>query len=168
LRVQEDRSKENKMNRRIVIVAVLGALSLAGCSLFFIPPPASKPQVSIVEGGYVVVSPEPLVFKADGKAEDIVWSLPRTSNFRFPPDGIVIEGLVIEVREPATVQTRQAALKRLDIVPQTDIVCPKQDGGLTFTCRNNKKTTGTFKYTIRVNDGSKELPARDPMIANEP
>lgn len=153
------------MKKRVPIVAALAAMALAGCAcpLFFVPPPATHPIVSVVEGGYVVVSPEPLVFKADGKSEEIVWSLPRTSNFRFPSNGIVIEGQVVEIREQAG---RQAA-RRFEIVPQTDIACPKQEGGQTFRCVNAKKTRGTFKYTIRVNDGSKELPPRDPTIVNE-
>ena len=153
------------MNKRVPIVTALAAMTLAGCAcpLFFVPPPASRPIVSVVEGGYVVVSPEPLVFRADGKSEEIVWSLPRTSSFRFPRNGIVIEGQVVEVRDQAG---RQPA-RRFDIVPQTDIVCASQEGGQTFRCVNAKKTRGTFKYTIRVNDGSKELPARDPTIVNE-
>lgn len=153
------------MKKRVPIVAALAAMALAGCAcpLFFVPPPATNPIVSVVEGGYVVVSPEPLVFRPDGKSEEIVWSLPRTSNFRFPSNGIVIEGQVVEIREQAG---RQAA-RRFEIVPQTDIVCPKQEGGQTFRCVNAKKTRGAFKYTIRVNDGSKELPPRDPTIVNE-
>lgn len=160
------------MKKRVLIVTALGSLALVGCAcpLFFVPPPPTSPQVSIVDGKYIVVSPEPLVFKADGKSEEIVWSLPRTSNYRFPPNGIVIEGQLVEVpiRDASGQATRQPALKRFEVVPQSEIVCPpKQEGGVTFRCVNSKKTKGVFKYTIRVNDGANPLSARDPTIVNE-
>lgn len=159
------------MKKTVPIVALLGSLTLAGCAcpLFFVPPPPNSPVVSVVDGKYVVVSPEPLVFRADGKAEEIVWSLPRTSNFRFPANGITIEGQLVEVpvRDSASQAARQPALKRFEVVQQSEIECPKQDGGLTFRCVNSKKTKGVFKYTIRVKDGANELPARDPTVVNE-
>jgi hypothetical protein len=150
------------MKKSVLIVAALGALALAACA--FVPPPPNEPQVSVVGGKYIVVSPEPLVFRADGKPQEIVWSLPKDSNFRFPANGIEIEGQFLEVKEP---DQRQTVLKRFVVVPQTEIVCPKQDGGLTFKCMNSKKTKGTFKYTIRVNDGDKPLTPIDPMIGND-
>lgn len=158
------------MKKPVLIVAALGALVLAGCACppwQFTPPPSNQPQVSVVEGKYVVVSPEPLVFKVDGKSEEIVWSLPKSSNFRFPPNGIVIEGQFIEVKEDQKQAARQTELKRFVVVPQTEIVCPRQEGGLTFKCTNYKKSKGTFKYTIRVKDGDKSLEPVDPMIAND-
>jgi hypothetical protein len=158
------------MKKRVPIVSALSALALVGCAcpLFFVPPPPNKPQVSVVDGRFIVVSPEPLMFRVGDKAEEIVWSLPRSSNYRFPSNGIVIEGQVVEVREPAAAQTTgQTVLKRIDVKPQTDIICPPQEGGLTFRCTNNKKTRGYFKYTIRVNDGKTDLNPIDPMIGND-
>jgi hypothetical protein len=170
LHEQEEPSEEKKMKKRVPIFAALNALALAGCAcpLFFVPPPPNKPIVSVVDGKYIVVSPEPLSFRPDGKPEEIVWSLPRTSNYRFPPNGIVIEGQVVEVSSTERAQTARQVPKRFELVPQTDIACDKQDGGQTYKCTNSKKTKGVFKYTIRVRDGGgNELPARDPTIVNE-
>ena len=118
-----------------------------------------NPMVS-VKGGVVSIAPEPLVFLRSEKNVDITWRLPP--GLSFPENGIVIEGRVIEPPKGATTATARQGLDSR----QEEIVCPKQPGGQTFTCKNRNSRPGIYKYTIRVLQDGKPLPAYDPSIMN--
>lgn len=158
--------------KKTALVSLLSALVLVGCAC---PPrlpdsheERSNPKVT-VEGGRVMVKPRTLYFLPNERGE-ITWQLPAGSKFRFPPNGIVIEGRVAEPPQttsgPASgpVQ-RDTKSANVVIVPQEEIVCPRQDGGLKFTCNNRHTQPGVYKYTIRVRDGATELEL-DPFIMN--
>jgi hypothetical protein len=89
------------------------------------------------------VSPEPLIFRAGGGEVAIVWQLPRGATYRFPDNGIVIDG-------------RQEEIVR----------CGPRNEGLEFSCVNLRSKPGKYKYTIRVLDGTKPLQPLDPTIEN--
>jgi hypothetical protein len=141
------------------IAAGLGILALAGCA--FVPPPSHKPQVSVVNDRYIIVSPEPLVFSVykDKGPIDIEWQLPADSKFTFPGK----DGITVDSRQTK----KNAPLERVS-KDQFDCELKENVGGKTFRCRNFK-VPGLYRYTIRVNDGdNKPLKPLDPMIANEP
>lgn len=147
-------------------LALVAAAALAGCaghhhhhgggegprSIHF------NPMVS-AKGGVVSIAPEPLVFLRSEKNVDITWRLPP--GLSFPRNGIVIEGRVSESPKRAASSARQV----LD-TKQDEIVCPPQEGGQTFTCKNRNSRPGVYKYTIRVLQDGKPLPAFDPEIMN--
>jgi hypothetical protein len=144
------------MKKAVWVVAVLDALVLAGCA--FVPPPPNMPQVSVVNDKYIIVSPEPLVFKVDNKPIDIEWQLPADSRFSFPSkNGVTVDSRQTEKNGPMARVTKE----------QFDCQLKENTGGKTFRCRNFK-VPGYYRYTIRVNDGDKSLTPLDPMIANEP
>lgn len=144
------------MKRTVWIVAALGVTGLVGCA--FKHPPPDVPQVSVVEGRYIIVSPEPLVFKAGSKPNDIEWQLPADSRLTFPrKDGVTVDTRQTEKNGPVSRVTKE----------QFDCDLKENTGGKTFRCRNFK-VQGLYRYTIRVNDGDTPLRPLDPMIANEP
>jgi hypothetical protein len=79
------------------VIAVLICVFAAGCNVVKpepAPPNPTRPQVSVVDGRYLIVNQEPLVFTRSRGEVEIVWQLPKDSNLRFPDNGIVIEGRV--------------------------------------------------------------------------
>jgi len=132
------------MNKQILTIAAL-ALTLTACR----PGPSkvdpTKPQVSVVDGK-VRVDQERIEFKSEGKDVLITWQLPSASNFRFPQDGIVFD---------------RKAQEEIDR-------CQPGKDGVQFTCVNRTKTPGEYKYTIKVQDGSKPLDPLDPFVVNLP
>jgi hypothetical protein len=46
------------------------------------------------------------------------------------------------------------------------IDCKPRKEGLEFTCLNRHTKRGTYKYTIRVQEGDKPLDALDPTVMN--
>jgi hypothetical protein len=137
--------------RTRTFVAALSTLLLAACAHhphgpgegYGRVPDATRPQVAVVAGQHVVVSPEPLVFPSGGGEVVIIWQLPRGASYRFPENGIVIDGKQEEI-----------------------IRCSPRNDGLEFSCLNRHTKPGKYKYTIRVLDGSKPLEPLDPFIAN--
>jgi hypothetical protein len=156
------------MNKRLLLVASLAVATLVGCSLIpFAPPPATLPQVSIVDG-HLVVSPEPLNFRVGEGEIVVVWRLPAGSGYSFPPNGIVPEGQWIE--KPVDIAKSRAAaprvLKQYDLVEQDQMVCPPQQGGTEFRCINKRTKKGHFKYTINVVGPDKQTLTLDPGYWN--
>jgi hypothetical protein len=137
--------------RTRTFIAALSTLLLAACAHHFhghggrygAGPDPARPQVFVVSGQHVVVSPEPLVFPSGGSEVTIVWQLPRGGSFRFPENGIVIDGAQEEI-----------------------VRCAPRAEGLEFSCLNRHTRPGKYKYTIRVLDGSKPLAPLDPYIVN--
>ena len=140
--------------RTRTLIAALSTLLLASCAHHYqhhgpggryaaVPNPA-YPQVSVVGGRHVVVSPEPLVFLRGGGEVVITWQLPRGSTYRFPENGIVVEGKQDEI-----------------------VRCGVRSEGLEFSCLNRHTRAGKYKYTIRVLDGSRPLEPLDPTSYND-
>ena len=155
--------------KRTAVVSLLAAVVLVGCAC---PPrlPQSNeerthPKVT-VESGRLMVDPPTLYFLPNERGE-ITWQLAPNSKFRFPPNGIVIEGRVAEPPQKTASPNAPRAAQSAAIVvePQEEIVCPRQDGGLKFTCNNRHTRPGIYKYTIRVREGSNEIEL-DPFIMN--
>lgn len=119
----------------------------------------------------IVVNPEVLLFTRGQGATHIKWSLPRDSALRFPADGIVIEGelsslgrgTTTEVKEPR--QRNTPTSTPVDRSQQEIVDCKPSPDFKEFSCLNRNTRSGTYKYTIRVIDGSRTL-ERDPPIIN--
>jgi hypothetical protein len=155
--------------KKVLFVSALCAAMLGGCESPKPPPsvfsPAkldpTKPQVD-VRDGYVVVAPEPLVFKRTDTPVDVVWELPAGSKFRFAlARGIQPEGKIL-----TTAQTTAGTLplKTITIDPNetADVVCKVLKDGLAYTCKIDRAKQGQFKYTIRLLEGDKPIDPLDP------
>jgi len=158
------------MRKSVLIAVVLGALVLAGCEHFapkrYLPTleKRSNPEVTVVNGKIIV--PYLLVFRPDDKEVEITWRLPTDRKLRFPKNGIVMEGAVLEqvIRQP-----REGVSAAVALDPrQTEITCKTQEGGLTFSCLNRNTKPGVlYKYTIRVIDETGKELVRDPFVMND-
>jgi len=156
------------MKKSILIAAALGALALAGCkSLYpkrYLPTLETRqnPEVTVVNG--MINVPYVLIFKSDERDVVITWRLPDDRKFRFPKNGIVFEGAVLE-----QVIRREGVAAAVALDPrQTEITCKAQDGGLTFSCLNRNAKRGVlYKYTIRVRDETGKELVRDPFVMND-
>ncbi len=152
------------MKRAFVLVGLLSVL-MSGCAVLKAVPSLdvrSNPQVT-VRDGRIALSHEVLYFRADEKNVPITWRLPTDSKLRFPPNGIVIEGEVIDrvLRAPGG-RGEAVALNP----NQTEIVeCRALKDGLEFTCRNRNSRPGVYKYTIRLREGERTI-ERDPSLVN--
>lgn len=159
------------MKKSVLIAAALAALVLGGCAHHqerhgrYLPPLDKRitPQVNVVDGK--INAPFVLYFFSREKNVSITWQLPKDSKYRFPENGIVIEGALTEqvLRQP---REGLAAAVPLD-TRQTEIECQKQKGGLQFTCLNKNSKPGIYKYTIRVVDEKGKVLERDPYIMND-
>jgi len=162
--------EENKMKRSVLIAVTFGALLLAGCGLLFpksyLPTLEERknPEVTVVNGEIKV--PYVLVFRSGENDIPITWRLPADRKFRFPKNGIVIEGAVLEqvIRQP-----REGVAAAVVLDPrQTEITCNSQEGGLTFSCLNRNAKRGVlYKYTVRVIDETGKELVRDPFVMND-
>jgi hypothetical protein len=163
------------MNMRLSVAGVALAASLlaAGCAsidVARVASGASRPDVTVVNG-QIVVNPEVLLFTRGQGATHIKWSLPRDSALRFPADGIVIEGELsslgrgptIEVKDPR--QRNTPTSTPVDRSQKEIVDCKPSPDFKEFSCLNRNTRAGTYKYTIRVIDGSRTL-ERDPPIIN--
>lgn len=137
----------------------------AGCAVPGLAPPLqerSHPQVEIRDGR-IALSQEVLYFRRDERDVTVTWRLPEGSRLRFPANGIVIEGALVDkvIRSP---QQRVEAVA-LD-ANQTEVVdCRVARDGLAFSCLNRNTRSGVYKYTIRIRDGDRVL-ERDPSLVN--
>ena len=151
--------------KRLHFIAAACVLMLTGCASFKWVPTLeerSRPQVT-VKDGRIVVSPEILFYFPDERDVLIVWQLPKDARYRFPKDGIVIEGKLSDrsVAVPGTAGPA-VALERQD-----DIVNCMARSEFEFTCLNRHREPGVYKYTIRVVDvETKKTLERDPPVVN--
>lgn len=142
-----------------IALATLTAFSLSACQTMppcddsAAAPNPTKPKVSIVDGEYIVVNQEPLIFNAKEVNVPITWELPREGGYRFPKDGI----------------TFSDGKERTDLPQSADgeiTRCQTSENGLQFTCLNRHSKAGTYKYTINVERDGKRLKPLDPVIVN--
>lgn len=151
------------MSKKITLaLAALAALSLSACqTMSSCPdemavvrtPDPTKPRVSILDGQYIVVDQEPLVFTAKQKDVRITWQLPREGGYRFPKDGITF----------SDGKERSGLLATID---KQISDCGPSENGLQFTCVNRHEKQGRYKYTIKVERDGKALEPLDPSIDN--
>lgn len=145
------------------LISVACALLLAGCAHFTRPPDPVRPQVFVVDGRLLVVNAEPLVFTRRGEVT-ITWHLPKGYTFD-EKQGIVIEGrLVSQTKVPRDGLVQQIYVldpKQNEIGP-----CSRSKDGSEFSCVNRNTKPGRYKYTIRVQDGTK-VESLDPWVVNE-
>jgi hypothetical protein len=156
---------EEKKMKKLHLIAAACVLMLTGCAGFKWVPTLeerSRPQVT-VKDGRIVVSPEILFYFPDERDVLIVWQLPKDARYRFPKDGIVIEGKLSDRSVPAPgTAGPTVALER-----QGDIVNCMTRNEFEFTCLNRHRVPGVYKYTIRVVDvETKKTLERDPPIVN--
>jgi len=156
---------------KLTLTSILAALLLVGCAhradhgRHSPPyggacpcPNPSNPQVT-VDGNTIKLDQEILVF-APGVRGSVTWSLPANSALRFPENGIVIEGRLID-----RVIRGQPVSVALDADQKEIVDCRPSKDGLQFSCFNSHPFPGVYKYTIRVRSGDK-LVERDPPIVN--
>jgi hypothetical protein len=152
------------MNKSVLSLA-LCTLALAGCAVLSPVPTLevrSNPQVT-ARDGRIALSQEILYFRSDEKNVTVTWRLPPDTKLRFPANGIVIEGAIVDRVVRGTGNRAEAVA--LD-PNQTEIVdCRAAKDGLEFTCLNRNTKPGVYKYTIRVRDGDRLL-ERDPGVVN--
>jgi hypothetical protein len=154
---------------KLTLTTVLAVLLLVGCAHRDhgrTPPPygscpcpnPANPQVT-VDGNDIKLDQEILVF-APGVRGAVTWTLPANSSLRFPDNGIVIEGRlldqVIKGKQPSVV---------LDPDQKEVVDCRPSTDRLQFTCVNNHTFPGVYKYTIRVRSGERVI-ERDPPWVN--
>jgi hypothetical protein len=142
-----------------VLVASLCGLIVVGCSS---PPrlPHShdtrfNPKV-VVKNDRLSVSPDPIYF-AQGEKGEITFNLQEGTNFRFPSNGIVIEGRLVDPPQRSYERNATVETPRGDLVidrNQDEVACAPQHGGRKFVCINRHYNPGLYKYTIRVFDGT--------------
>jgi hypothetical protein len=136
-------------------LAVLAAVVLASCAIKD-PRPGSgfdfvnptRPLVNVVDGRYIVVDQEPLVFRKDQTNVTITWSLPPNSKLRFPPDS----------------QGERAGIQILN--GGDEFSCKVGEDRLTFSCLNRHTRPGKYNYVIRVVVDGKIVQS-DPTVMNE-
>jgi hypothetical protein len=154
--------EEKKMKKLSLVFAAL-ALLVAGCQHMkpeprgdvegfdpevFRPPNPFFPNVFVTSSGNIVVDQEPVrIPRGDQPRVKVTWSLAAKSSYTFPDGGI-------------TVDERQKVALKFDCT----IPSPRK----IITCTFDRPPSGRpIKYTIRVRDPSKELPALDPIIMAE-
>jgi hypothetical protein len=148
-----------------VAFAALAALSLSACTpmppchddMGVQAPDPMKPKISIVDGQYLVVNQEPLVFTPRQRDVQIVWHLPAAMGYRFTEEGISFQDKRDEKRSRMT----------LNGTTDEEIVkCERREEGLTFTCLNRHTKPGTYKYTITIESKDGRKLTLDPTIVN--
>lgn len=148
---------------KLTLTTFLAALMLAGCAtdptgIYGKGTDPAKPKVTI-EGNMIKLDQELLLFRSNERGP-ITWSLPADGPYRFPENGIVIEGRVLDqlIRgNPPSVA--------LDPDQKEIVNCRPSKDGLQFTCDNRHTMPGLYKYTIRVRSGTATL-VRDPGAFN--
>jgi hypothetical protein len=162
------------MNRSS-IAATLVALAVTGCACLPAPPVStvpdtSRPQVSVIDGRYLVVSPEPLLFRNRQGPVRIFFQLPAGSKFRFDRErGVTIDGEILPSKGRDDKASGQEATFNIVVQRRQDqIVECKLVSDHEFSCLNRNSRPGRFLYTIRVLDeAGKSLPPLDPIIMND-
>jgi len=148
------------------LAILLATLAIAGCSQFRIGSAAIDPQfpqVSVVDGKYIVINQEPIVARRGGT---ITWQLLADKGLSFDRErGIVVEAFLKGPTMPSAKPF--AALPAM--APQR-----AQAGRSLFECRARSEREfacqvpadakpGQYAYSVRVMSGSMHL-ILDPTI----
>lgn len=133
------------MKKRTFVATLAAAAMLFGSNALAQPVTARV----TMEGTTITVQPDPIqVSRAQG-AVVIRWELPANANYSFDPQGIVINGELVNGQ----------------LRPQDQIV--RCGGGPRHvTCTNSNSRRGIFKYTVRLLDANRRLVEKDPQIVN--
>ena len=157
------------MKKSVLIVAVLGALVLAGCAQrehhrMRIDP--ARPQVLVAPGGYIVVNQEPVILRRSEGKDTITWQLPSGSNIRFAPNGITVDAFVKPLSKDMKSQQRTGAAVR-DTSQVAGFKCSPNEARTEFSCMVARDVrSGFYAYTIRLLDDGKPLEL-DPTVMVE-
>lgn len=147
------------------LVVMTGALLLlAACGHKIEYVVKSQNPVVRIDGPSAKIEPQVLFFDtraAGGKPITITWRLDPGQGFRFAERGVEIEGEITD-------QIIRGQPPSVVLNPRQDVIgnCKVGDERrLTYTCVNTLSRPGTFKYTLRLTDGKREI-VHDPVIAN--
>jgi len=169
-------------SRRVGLQALTVLMSLGllgGCSVMHhgerptpnTVPDTARPQVAVIDGKYLVVSPEPLLFRLRQGPVRIFWQLPPGSPYTFDAEqGITIDGEIVrdDKLDAARARRDPGASFNVTISPKQDQLRECRVEGKDrkeFSCLNANARPGRFVYTIRVRDGEgKLLPPLDPTV----
>ena len=128
------------------LVATLAAVAVLMGSSAHAQPVSARVTM---EGVTIAVQPDPIRISRAQGAVVIRWELPASANYSFDPQGIVINGELVNGQ----------------LRPQDQIV--RCGGGPRHvTCTNANSRRGTFKYTARLLDANRRLVEKDPEIVN--
>jgi hypothetical protein len=128
------------------LVAILAAAAVLFGSNALAQPVTA--QVTM-EGTAIAVQPDPIQVRRTQGSVVIRWELPANANYSFDPQGIVINGELVNGQ----------------LRPQDQIV--RCGGGPRHvTCTNSNSRRGIFKYTVRLLDANRRLVEKDPQIVN--
>jgi hypothetical protein len=128
------------------LVAILAAAAVLFGSNALAQPVTA--QVTM-EGTAIAVQPDPIQVRRTQGAVVVRWELPANANYSFDPQGIVINGELVNGQ----------------LRPQGQIV--RCGGGPRHvTCTNSNSRRGIFKYTVRLLDANRRLVEKDPQIVN--
>jgi len=137
--------------KNTLLAGVLLAIGAWSAGVDAQPPPLVT--VTLV-GDQIQVDVDPVVIQRRmGPNVVIRWQLPRGADYRFDPDGIVING---ELTAAGGLTAEQDQLPRS---------C--RGGPNHVTCVNKNSRNGRFKYTIHLLDRNNRAFARDPLIVNQ-
>ena len=133
------------MKKHCLVATLAAAAMLMGSNALAQPVTA---QVTM-EGTAIAVQPDPIQVRRTQGAVVIRWELPANANYSFDPQGIVINGELVNGQ----------------LRPQDQIV--RCGGGPRHvTCTNSNSRRGIFKYTVRLLDANRRLVEKDPQIVN--
>ncbi len=112
----------------------------------------AQPATAVVrlDGANISVQPETIEIRKAQGAVVIRWELPSGANYKFHPEGIIING-----------EVTNAGLRR-----GQDQIANCSGGPRHITCTNRNTRKGSFKYTVRLLDQNQRLIEKDPLIVN--
>ncbi|HJW50380.1 MAG TPA: hypothetical protein VJ501_00085 [Burkholderiaceae bacterium] len=134
---------------------LLAAALLAICAWTAVASAQPPPLVTVtLVGEQIQVDVDPVVIQRRmGRNIVIRWQLAPGADYRFEPEGIVING---ELTGGGGLKAEQDQLPRS---------C--RGGPNHVTCVNQNSRSGQFKYTIHLLDRNNRPVARDPIIVNQ-
>lgn len=157
---------------KATVLALIAAAALSACAVHRHVPqqcPCAPEQAHLnpqitVRSDQVAVSPDPIILERGERGRRIFWRLTQ-QDLTFPENGIVIDGKVHRGESGITPSDFASQPKdaKLVVRPQDEIVDCRRDDAQTFSCVNNSKGAGVFRYTIRVLNRGKLIQS-DPTI----